>query len=241
MFYVQDKPFLHVFCIRGMDLSIYPGFPAQLFFLKDGRCFKSILFQPIEILDVFGNNANTIAVLQELARIDSLKLCQGIGGVQNYSQTNLRSVILSNWPYVQFRAKACSTFVAVSKKHAICCNSCIRASNNQKTAIKRKLEETPTRKLKRTRPNSKCPFSYLTPKSRRKRLQSASRMRFHFKQKILKLTEVLERRDLKLNDEQTSEMTNVAQIIEEDYSEVVEEVINSSTEKESERIAIKKL
>ena len=102
MFYVQDKPCLHVFCIRGMDLSIYPGFPAQLFFLKDGhcfkdgRCFKSILFQPIEILDVFGNNANTIAVLQELARIDSLKLCQGIGSVQNYSQANLRSVILSN-------------------------------------------------------------------------------------------------------------------------------------------------
>ena len=66
-------------------------------------------------------------------------------------------------------------------------------------------------------------------------------MRFHFKQKILKLTEVLERRNLKLNDEQTSEMTNVARIIEENYSEVVEEVINSSTEKESERIAIKKL
>ena len=190
---------------------------------------------------MFGKNANTIAVLRELTRIDSLKLCQGIGGVQYYSQTNLRSVILSYWPYVQFRAKAGSTFVAGRKKHAICCNSCIRASNNQKTAIKRKLEETPTRKLKRIRPNSKCPFSYLTPKSRKKRLQSASRKRFYFKQKILKLTEVslLERRDLKLNDEQTSEMTNVARIIKEDYLEVVEEVISSSTEKESERIAIK--
>ena len=166
------------------ELEHLSRFLCTAFFLKDGCCFKSILFQPTEILDMFGNNANTIAVLQELARIDLLKLCQGIRSVQNYSQTNLRSVVLSNWPYVQFRAKACSTFVTVSKKHAICSNLCSRASNNQKTAIKRKLEETPTRKLKRARPNSKSPLSYLTPKSRRKRLQSASRMRFHFKQKF---------------------------------------------------------
>ena len=70
-------------------LEYLSSFPAQLFFLKDGRCFKSILFQPTEILDVFGINANTIVVLQELARVDSLKLCQGIRGVQNWDLINL--------------------------------------------------------------------------------------------------------------------------------------------------------
>lgn len=44
MLCLQEEPCLHVFGVSGMNFDIYPGFPAQLFFFKDGRCIKSTLF-----------------------------------------------------------------------------------------------------------------------------------------------------------------------------------------------------
>ena len=107
--------------------------------------------------------------------------------------------------------------------------------------MKRKLEETPTRKLKRARPSSKCPITKLTPTTRKKRIRAGSKMRTHYANRAKDLSELLAKKDMVLVDEQSSQMSNIINIVKDDYSEVVNTVINESTIIEIERQAMRNI
>ena len=104
-----------------------------------------------------------------------------------------------------------------------------------------KLEETPTRKLKRARPSSKCPIINLTPTTRKKCIRAGSKMRTHYANRATDLSELLAKKDIVLVDEQSSQMSNIINIVKDDYSEVVNTVINESTIIETERQAMRNI
>lgn len=64
-------------------------------------------------------------------------------------------------------------------------------------------------------------------------------MRWHFKQKVIRLSREVEKKDLTLCDEQYNDMLNVSRIVKKDFASVVDEVIKSSSESETERQALK--
>lgn len=131
MLCVQEEPCLHVFGVNGINFDIYPGFPAQLFFFKDGRCIKSTLFKPTETSNVFNNLDDTISLLCDLAEQDSRKLCNGIDtkDVVSAKPMSSTSIFYSHWPSECYRAKSCETFVTrKGKKLPERCFTCTRVT-----------------------------------------------------------------------------------------------------------------
>ena len=59
-------------------------------------------------------------------------------------------------------------------------------------------------------------------------------MRTHYANPAKDLSELLAKKDMVLVDEQSSQMSNIINIVKDDYSEVVNTVINESTITETE-------
>ena len=183
-----------------------------------------------------GFNFDTVFnVLRNFLKFDGV-LCNGVVCL-NGKYNN--SVVKHEWPMRHFRSKSCS--VLMVKQRIARCLPCRRATLIQKTQMKRKLVETPTRKLKRARLSSKCPITNLTPTTRKKRIRAGSKMRTRYANRAKDLSELLAKKDMTLVDEQSSQMSNIINIVKDDYSEVVNSVINESTIIETERQAMRNI
>ena len=235
---LRDQVWIHVFRSDIVDFDIFPGYLCQLWIRQDGMCFSYTAFRaPIKYnfysTDSFDYNM-CITVLKEMAK--TMQLCKGLK-VCKATSTKLLEYYL--WPVPVYRSKKCTILSAEDGK--VQCTYCRRAQVYQKVAYKRKLEETPSRRLKRQCINSRAPISYLTPTSKRKRLSDGARMRRYFSAKVEKFVQSLVKSDALFDEEQDSEMTKIVQIVNHDYAEDVNQVIKDSTDKEVQRKAIRRI
>ena len=82
---------------------------------------------------------------------------------------------------------------------------------------------------------------FLQCTTRKKRIRAGSKMRTHYANRARDLSELLAKKDMVLVDEQSSKMSNIINIVKDDYSEVVNTVINESTIIETELQAMRNI
>ena len=236
---VENTPLVHIFKIDNINIEIFPGIPCNLFVTKSGKCYTSIAFKPVVVVDLYAGDGFSFDVM-----MNTLKTFVNFNGMicEGVSMENCKpneSLTVHEWPVKHFRSKLCSVFTA--EKRVARCLPCRRAQLVQKNRLKRKLEETPTRNLKRARPSSKCAVSRLTPNTRKKRIRAGSYMRKHYSKKVKRFSAFFSKRDMTIDDEQAQQLSNIVRVVQQDYSDVVDTVIKESTESETERQAMREI
>ena len=107
-----------------------------------------------------------------LRRIVNIGYIVCIGHIPNGDMEKTIDAENNSRSYSHLRSRKCLIFL-----HASMCNVCMHCKQLSlflRRSIKRKTELTPVTRSKRPKITSKCRIDFLTPTSRRKRLQSAS-------------------------------------------------------------------
>ena len=194
-----------------------------------GKCMLSIIFKPVEehnlqVGDVF-DFYRCFCLLKRIASVGHIA-CNGITAGE--LRTGQNSAIDTNlWPYSHLCSRQCLVFLDIVGSKI--CKNCSKLQTTLVVATKRKLELTPVTRAKRAMISSKIRLDYLTPKTRKKRLHVATQQRLLQKKNVTKLTEKLAMHDITIAEDQSKSMTEVVNVINEEFATDLNAVIDNKT------------
>ncbi len=225
-------------CGRNQLLTVTASSLANVNFLNinpvsvtvcDGVMCYSAIYQPKELAKLWGKDSfdfdTVIRMLDKLLCASTMQLCLGFT-----PSNDAVNVDRYSWPYEHMRSTKCSLLYIITPDHRFsnrCCK-CSVAQQYVRRCEKRKLKESPSRKAKRARVDSKCAYTYLTPRTKKLRLSRARRKRFELTKAVHNLTQKIQNL-VTLNNEQSDEMNQIVHIINNDFSEDLNSVITSKT------------
>lgn len=209
----------------------------------NGTLFYMKAFKPIEPVDLWERGQfdfeAVFRVLNNLLHASKQQLCFGIISSESSATDTIRCARYE-WPYAHSRARECVLlFDKGDRNRGDLCPKCTAVMQNIRRSVKRKLAETPTRKFKRARISSKCPFNYLTPRSKKIRLQRATRQRVTLQKNVNKLVKQIDS-VVTLTDEQSNEMEQIVDVIQKDFSPELNAAVDENMT-ETQRAALKKI
>lgn len=208
--------------------------PVELMITETGKCTIIIPFLQLEVkqlLNIEDGTVNWEDLETSLNLIKGLnvKFCPGINCNSDLASWPNFKIFLEPFPRVQ--STLCPVFYASEKKSKVGqCIYCLRGSKVLSNKKKRKREEDPNTKAKRTKVESKYPISKLTPRSLKTRLASIKRSRRSLNNRIVKLESQLEHKDLLLNTEQSDEIDSILRLLNSDFKDDVDKAIMESGE-----------
>ena len=109
------------------------------------------------------------------------------------------------------------------------CSKFSLLSSNIRRAVKRKGSLTPVSRSKRAHVSSKCRLDYLTPKSRKRRLNTSQRVPGVIRKKMMKLQQLIAEHDVQFEDQQSHAMEAVVNVINDNFKQELDNVISDGT------------
>lgn len=217
--------------------------PLSLFLQAEGHCVLNIVFKrPFKFDIIRDGNIDSDTLIYTLKFITGQLghiFCSGISpiNVENASCTLPKSLMEIPYPFTRYQSTKCEVFYECPndnkenfrKRNTLQCKHCKYVVKSIAKSKKRKAMESPDRKYKRQRLSSNFPIKYLSPKSKTIRISRIKNNRTFCKQKVAELKAQLKLRIVNLNNESSTEMSNVVKIINENFSSTLEESFNSTT------------
>ena len=205
-----------------------------------GKCCVQNIFKVVEEYHLqIDKNFDLNKCLSILRRMVNIGHIVCIGCIPNGDIDKTIDADINSWPYSHLRSRKCLIFL-----HTSGCNVCMHCKQLSlfiRRSIKRKAELMPVMRSKRTRITSKCRIDFLTPKSRRKRLQSASKFRDCQRKKIITFEKKLADHDVTISEEHSQTMKEVVDVIESKYSSELNAVIDNEINSESKKQLLRRV
>lgn len=110
------------------------------------------------------------------------RLCSGLP--EDVVTVNSKSVRKWGLPFKRHDHKECLLWFVHKSSDTSCCPKCTQLSYYLRNQNKKKSLLSPSRKLKRTLPSSKCPYKYLSPASIKKRIHNITEERKSLQKKV---------------------------------------------------------
>lgn len=179
-----------------------PFYPANLWLNAEGIVRLFVFMKPVVSCNLWTDNAFDMNCFMNLLRVLSTPatVCEGVAPTNdNRDSLNKSTYVHCSWPYEHVRSKRCSityqTAIATQRERRLCI-FCEFTNTSLRHKRKQNIDLSSNTRYKRMRINSRCNIQFLTPTSRRVRLQRILNNRQEHRKKIRRLLQKLEEHSL---------------------------------------------
>ena len=224
--------------MRNIPDSGYISVARVIFYPSSATlCYDVQVLQTSVQKGMVHNVDEALPVCHMISSEGDYKFCPGLDVSEYYDKYHsvirfhLKSVRLWDRPFTRIDSKNCALWYQLKgnasavqrSSDEVLCRPCKRLTSDLNHQ-RRRSDVSPARRLKRQQPSSRYKLKYLSPASLRKRKAATQKERSNDKAKLSRLSEY----DITLEDDQSDEVSEVLQTIEQKCSEELHAVLKEA-------------